>query len=570
MSRIRLYSTALIWSMLSSLAVAAGEEDHLRAVADGYMAAMLELNQPDAYFSNLPNDRHDRFFDNSPQGLKKFADTEDTTLKGLMALDTSKLSPTAQIFLTTFQEKVEGKIGLRVCRQELWGVSQMGAAHTDLDLLVRFQPVSSADERRQALDRWHHAARWFEQEIKNLEQGLELGYSAPKRVVDRVLKQLRGITETEAASHPYMALAERGEDAAFVAQFQQLLEEYLLPAMLAYQEYLAGDYRARARDALGLHAQPDGRACYIAAYRYYTTLQRTPEQVFEIGSQAVANNKAGVSALGKEIYNTQNFEDTVASANADSSQRFESPEQMQAFYDAVVTRSIAAMPKYFHALPSTAMVVEPIPEHQQGSGRSAHYRPGNGERPGTFAYDPTGYAQETFGSAELVTVHEGFPGHHMQIGLAQDLEEFHPLQRTFWNSAYGEGWARYAEALSEEAGLYQSKSARILRRTWPARGMVVDPGLHLLGWSNEQAIEYLVASGRPNIAGDPDALLDRMAVLPAQLTAYDSGALEIFALRREMEQALGDDFDIKEFHRLVLMHGMVPLAQLRKQVEAGR
>jgi uncharacterized protein (DUF885 family) len=143
------------------------------------------------------------------------------------------------------------------------------------------------------------------------------------------------------------------------------------------------------------------------------------------------------------------------------------------------------------------------------------------------------------------------------------------LQRALWNSAYGEGWARYAEHLAEEAGLYRSKSARILRRTWPARGMVADPALHLLGWSNEQVVEFLAESGRPDIVGDPDALLDRMAALPAQLTSYDSGALEIFALREQMRESLGGAFDLRAFHRLVLMNGPVPLHYLRQQVTGG-
>ncbi|HSG34430.1 MAG TPA: DUF885 family protein, partial [Sphingomonadaceae bacterium] len=128
------------------------------------------------------------------------------------------------------------------------------------------------------------------------------------------------------------------------------------------------------------------------------------------------------------------------------------------------------------------------------------------------------------------------------------------------------GWARYSEALAEEMGLYQTRSGPIRRRAWPARGMVVDPGIHLFGWTREQAIEFMMESGRfPETMGDD--LVDRIAILPGQLTAYDSGGLEIVALRRQAEEALGDDFDIREFHDRVLENGTIPLPALRAHVE---
>jgi len=153
----------------------------------------------------------------------------------------------------------------------------------------------------------------------------------------------------------------------------------------------------------------------------------------------------------------------------------------------------------------------------------------------------------------------------MQVALVQDLEPFHAVESLFENSAFSEGWARYAESLAEEAGIYHSKSAKILRRTWPARGMVADTAMHLLGWSNQAVTKILSDSGKP-FSKFPDVMMDRMAAMPAQLTAYDSGALEIFALRKEVKQALGDKFDIKQFHHLILKNGNVPLAVLRQEV----
>jgi uncharacterized protein (DUF885 family) len=559
-------------SILSAQWSTAGDADALRdqlsADAQTYMEALLEAQQPMAYFSDLPLERHDRFFDNSPAGLARLQAAEDTALASLRRLSTSDFpDPQLAAFYANFRETLESEVELRICKAELWGVNHMNGAQVGLDLLVRIQPVASADDKQDALSRWQHAAAYFDQEIDNLERGLQQGYSAPKRVVQRVITQLEAITNAPAGEHPYMALTQRADDPAFTVKFQTLLEKQLLPALDRYRTYLAEDYLPRAREALGIHAIPRGRECYIALYRHYTSLQRTPEQVYQLGLATVEGNKQTVKDLGKAIYGTDSFSAAVATANSDTSQTFKSPEAMHAFYVAVVERAKATTLRYFYTMPAIKLVVQPIPPHQQGSGQSAHYLPGTPERPAEFAYDPTTFAQENFGSAEIVSVHEGYPGHHLQIALVQGQEAFHPLQGSFWSSAYGEGWARYAEALAEEAGIYRSKSARILRRSWPARGMVADPGMHLLGWSNEQVAEFLRASGAPHIAEDPDKLMDRMATIPAQLTSYDSGALEIFALRELLQQARGDRFDLKEFHQLILQQGSVPLSLLREQVE---
>ncbi len=155
----------------------------------------------------------------------------------------------------------------------------------------------------------------------------------------------------------------------------------------------------------------------------------------------------------------------------------------------------------------------------------------------------------------------------MQVAVAQSVAGLHDVTQIIWFSGPGEGWARYSEALAEEMGLYETTTGPIKRRAWPARGMVVDPGIHLFGWTREEAIEFMSESGRfADSLGDQ--MVDRIAILPGQLTAYDSGGLEILALRRQTEEALGERFDIRQFHERVLENGTIPLQQLRIHVEA--
>jgi uncharacterized protein (DUF885 family) len=222
------------------------------------------------------------------------------------------------------------------------------------------------------------------------------------------------------------------------------------------------------------------------------------------------------------------------------------------------------MPRYFGRVPTQHVSVEPIPAYEDGAGASSHYEPpqANGT-PGIYRISLLRPGGTTRSEAEVTAFHETWPGHHLQIAYAQRIRDAHPLMQLIFNSGYVEGWARYAESLSEEAGLYHTEYAKLQRRAWPARGMVVDPGIHAFGWTREQAIAFIMEAGRDNeqTAGN---LVDRIAAIPGQLTAYDSGAQEFFALRREAEATLGNKFDIRAFHDAVLGNGTIPLPMLRE------
>ncbi|MFT5453343.1 MAG: hypothetical protein ACI9N9_002849 [Enterobacterales bacterium] len=542
-------------------------EEALKELAQDYYNITIEIAQPYAYFNDLPLPSHEKFIKNTPHSLKEYRASEDRILNQLYKIDTAKINNSrASIFYAKFVEKLESSKEERVCRSELWNLSHMFGAHTLLDFLVKVQPIATEKNKQDAIQRWSAVANYYEQEIKNLNQGLKLGYSAPKRVVKRLISQLKKLTALDISQHPFLALLKESTDKQFNEQFTELLEQSLIPALTHFTHYLSSTYLPKARSKLGLHAIPNGRACYMALYRGYTTLKRTPEKIFDIGYAEVDKNTASVIALGKELYGTSTFAGAIEKANQDKSQMFSSSDEMHSFYVEVVGRSKVAMKDYFLTNPLIELEVEPIPEYQRGSGRSAHYNQGSKDRTAKFHYDPSTFPLQNYGSGEIVTVHEGYPGHHMQIALVQDFKPFHAIESLFDNAAYAEGWARYAESLAEEADIYQSKSAKILRRTWPARGMIADTAMHLLGWSNQAVAKILSDSGQ-SFSRAPGVMMDRMAAMPAQLTAYDSGALEIFALRKEVEAAQGEQFDIKQFHGLILKNGNVPMAVLRDQIK---
>ncbi len=537
------------------------------AVADDYYAHALSTSPEIAYFAGIELERHDGLSDNSPEALAANDAVIDDLLARLSEVDADELvGKTAWITHALLLEELEGDVGLRVCRNEVWNVNQMGGWHSGYSQIAQLQPVGSAEAREQSLARWSKFPGFIDQEIENLDSGIELGYSAPKVVVERVVNQVDGLIGLGVDKSPFFSPAVRDGDDAFTAATRELVEEQINPALRRYRDYLAGPYMDGAREALSITANPNGRACYDASLRSYTTLQRSGEGVYELGKQTVEANKAAVIELGKAAYELTSFEEIMQRAKSDPGDRFTNREELLESSREMVKRAEAEMPNWIGTMPDQPVEVVPFEEHEEGTGRSAHYRPGTDERPGEYRIPLHKPEDQSRGNAESVAFHEAWPGHHLQVAFAKSIEGLHPVNDLIWFAGPGEGWARYSEALAEEMGLYLTTTGPIKRRAWPARGMVVDPGIHLFGWTREEAIEFMMEAGRfPDSMGDD--MVDRIAILPGQLTAYDSGGLEIVALRREAEAALGDDFDIGEFHDRVLENGTIPLPALRAHIE---
>ena len=536
-------------------------------VADAYYAHVMSTTPETAYFAGVDIERHDGLHDNGLAARAARNAATDAMLAELQAVDSDALlGDPAWITYVYLLEELEGNAGLRVCRTELWNVNQMGGWHSAYAQVAQLQPVGTEELRAQALTRWSKFEAYIHQEIGNLGEGLKLGYSAPKTVVQRVVDQVDGLLALETEQSPFYSPAARDDDEAFAAATRAIVEEQIVPAMRRYREFLAGPYMESARDEIAITANPDGRECYDASLRSYTTLSRSAEDVFELGKQTVEANKASVVALGKAAYELTDFNEILQRAKSDPTDRFADQDELLEFSREMVARAEAEMPNWVETMPRQPVIVVPFEEHEEGTGRSAHYRPGTDERPGEYRIPLHNPGDQTRGNAESTAFHEAWPGHHLQVAFAKSIEGLHPVTEIIWFSGPGEGWARYSEALAEEMGLYTTTTGPIKRRAWPARGMVADPGIHLFGWTREEAIDFMMEAGRfPESMGDQ--MVDRIAILPGQLTAYDSGGLEILALRREAEEVLGDDFDIREFHDRVLENGTIPLPALREHVE---
>lgn len=542
--------------------------DVINQVADRYYEWRLATVPEYAYFSAITIDRHDGLYDNSLAALQEEQAVVDELLAEVMTVDGESLRGSPEwISYALLEQQLRSFVARRVCRQELWDVNQMGGWHSAYTRIATLQPVDTAEFREQAIARYSKLPAYIDVEIDNLRTGIEQGYSAPRTVAQRVIAQVDGLLAASTENSPFYSLAQRANDEEFSAAVRALIEQQLNPALQRYRDFLHDEYLLAAREELSVTANPNGRECYEASLRTYTTLDRSGKDVYELGQATVAANRASVVEKGRSAYELDDFAAIIERAKNDPADRFSSREELLEFSRAAVKRAEAEMPNWVGRMPTQAAEVVPFAPHEEGTGRSAHYNRGNASRPAEYRIPLDKPEDRSRGNSEATAFHEIWPGHHLQVATFQAVEGLHPVTNMIWFSGPGEGWARYSEALAEEMGLYETTTGPILRRAWPARGMVVDPGIHLFGWTREQAKAFVMESGRFP-ASMADDMVDRIAILPGQLTAYDSGGLEILALRRLAEDTLGDDFDIREFHDRVLENGSIPLGYLRQHVES--
>lgn len=546
-------------------------QDEIVQIADDYLAGFVEHYPFAIIFSGLSERvtiSDDAFPDNSPEGLAAFHALEDDLAERLTDLDGHEWSNTSDFVLyETLREAITANIGLRVCYRPWWGVNHMSGWQNGFARIAEAQPFETVPQRMAALSRWSQLPGYIAQEQVWLEEGMLNNYSAPKRVVARVVAQLDNLIEGGAENLPFVAFANGINDPEFRAEVGRLAADDMLPAIQAYRDFLRDVYLPKARDDLSISALPDGEACYEALLRDYHSVAIGSADTFARGFKTVEANKQGVVERGEAMFGLSQFADILERVKTDPENRFTSEEALIEYTRDLIPESREKVSAFFNALPAQDVIVEPFPDYLKGTGQSSRYeqKPLK-EGPGIYRINTDNWAIDTRGGAEITAAHEGWPGHHLQIATSHTLSDRHPILSLLRSTAFVEGWARYSEALAEEAGIYESGYGQITRRAWPARGMVVDPGLHVQGWTIDEAVAFLMESGRFD-EESANRMLDRIAAIPGQLTAYDTGGLEIFALRAEAADRLGDDFDIREFHDRVLENGALPVSALRSHVQ---
>ncbi|MBT8400781.1 MAG: DUF885 domain-containing protein [Rhodothermia bacterium] len=564
------------------MAVGTGCEQSIDSSADAVQRAdEIAAEYVDAYYHQFPEEAYevgypetpmDRFGDRSQEALAEWQAQEDAWLSELQQMGIERVRGTAAELAFSFASwRLQASVDKRVCRQDLWNVSPtFNGWQAIIPATLSQQPVDTPEARADALARIRDLPRYIDTEVSNLKTGLEQGYSAPRSNVDAVLRQIQNILDSSPKDSPFYDPAERAANAEFAGQYETVLSDAVYPAVQRYHDFLANEYRPAARTAIAVTADPGGEACYAAMIRFNTSLNLSPEQIHENGHEQMARIEAEVREIGRRSFGLEDPKELFQLVRTDSRYTFESGDEVLAYARAAVDRGKRAVPDWFGFIPEAEVIVRPFPEFMKRSG-GGFYSAGatDGSRPGT--YELGIYRPETISKAgiEATAFHETYPGHHMQVSVGLERAGLHPVLKYFFFSGSGEGWALYTERLADEMGLYSSDVDRLgllSNEALRAARLVVDPGMHALGWSRQQAIDYMLdhtAESENSIVSE----VDRYIATPAQATAYMTGSSEIRRLRHKAEAEMGDRFDIKVFHDKIIEDGTVTLGMLRDKIQ---
>ncbi|MEN8720338.1 MAG: DUF885 domain-containing protein, partial [Oceanococcaceae bacterium] len=360
------------------------------------------------------------------------------------------------------------------------------------------------------------------------------------------------------------------ERAAFTTAVRGLYASQLRPALLGLQVYMQQTYIPGAVRATGLSNLPNGADWYAYEARRFTTTAHTPQEIHDIGKAEVARISDALRDVMAEVGFRGSIRQFVAKTRQDPRWYYTDPEALLKDYRALAMVVSARLPRLFQRFAALPYGIEAIPAFRARGSSAAYYLPGSAEfgRPGVFYVNTTRLDESPKYEMEALLLHEGAPGHHFQIARAQELDDVPAFRKHGRFTAYTEGWGLYAESLGPELGLYADPYSRFGALTfemWRAVRLVADTGMHALGWSRDQAIEYFEeTTGRPR--GRIEAEVDRYLVMPGQALAYKMGEILIRDLRAQAEQALGTGFDVRAFHEVVLNAGAMPLAVLEERV----
>ncbi|HYG65728.1 MAG TPA: DUF885 domain-containing protein [Thermoanaerobaculia bacterium] len=502
-------------------------------------------------------------------------------LEELKRIDRSKLPAEDVVSAEIFESELED----RIADYELGGWQMPFNAdsgfHSDFAFLAAqttFRSVKDYDNYIRRLRQW---PRYMNEQIELMRVGLGRGMTVPRAVLDgydaTISAHLVEDPEQSVFYGPFRDLAQNlpalpaAERQRLEREGRQVVTEAMVPGYRTFLDFYQKEYLPKARTTLGASELPEGRAFYAQQIRHFTTLDLTPEEIHRTGLAEVER----IDREMKEVIRQTGFQGDFAAflQHLRTDRRFY-PENGEALLKQaawIAKRMDGKLPALFGRLPRLPYTVEPVPDHIAPKYTSGRYfePPQGGTQPGTYWVNV--YKPETrpLYNLEALTLHEAVPGHHLQISLARELEGLPEFRRFLYISAFGEGWGLYSEWLGLEAGFYTdpySNFGRLTYEMWRACRLVVDTGLHAMGWTRQQALDYM-ASHTALPLHEVETETDRYISWPGQALAYKMGELKIKELRRRAEKELGPRFDVRAFHDAVLGSGSIPLGVLEMNVD---
>jgi uncharacterized protein (DUF885 family) len=506
------------------------------------------------------------------------------SLAALRRIDRTRLSGERQISYDAFlHDKREDAAWLQPDIRALTAVrpfNHFGGLHVELPALLAkgsaLRYDSEADYKRN-LAVLRAIPALLDNSVLRFRQGMASGITEPQRTVEIMIAQLDALLEQPVEQSAFVSSVQDFPDSVSAAQqpeitsaFENAVRSEVLPAYRRLRAFLADEYLPAARVSTGLSAMKGGAGLYRMLIERHTTLPLDPDAVHQLGLSEVARIQHQMDGVRRQLGDAGNLAAFFDKIRTDPRFHPRTAGDLAEGFAATARKVDALAPAYFKRIPRTPLQIQAYPDYRARYEAGGSYNQGSadGRRPGIFFFNTFDLPSRFTSGIATLYLHEGAPGHHFQVSLAQENESLPDFQRFGGNNAFVEGWALYAETLGYPMGFYDDPlqhwgtlDDEMLR----AMRLVVDTGLHTKGWSRDQAIAYMLANSGMG-RSDAEAEVDRYIANPGQALSYKIGALTIQRLRREAEAALGAKFDIREFHEQVLGSGAIPLGVLEAKV----
>jgi uncharacterized protein (DUF885 family) len=570
----------LVLSTLALLTLPAQERDASQAfqsLIDREWEYRLERSPE---FASYLGDRryNDRWSDESLAAQQAEKEHARQVLADLAAIDRAKLKPAEQINYDLFKKRAEENLRFREFNLQLMPVDQMNGLQ-DLDDLSNRVPLETVKDYEDWITRMRRLPELINQTTTLMREGMKQKLMHPKIILQGVPAQLAVQLESDPKKHPFYKPLTRIPASISAADRQRLEEQaqaaitnQVVPAYRKFHEFFTKEYLPASYDQVGIWQVPNGEKIYSFSAERYTTTSYTPQQIHEIGLAEVKRIRAEMETIKVKTGFQGTLKDFFKYLRTDPKFFYRSGPELLDAYRAMAKSIDPHLTKIFRTLPRTPYGVIPVPDAMAPTQTTAYYWPpsADGKRPGYYYVNL--YQPESRPKWEMLalSLHEAVPGHHLQIALAQEQRELPNFRRYSNFTAFTEGWGLYAESLGEDMGLYAadpySKFGQLTYEMWRAVRLVVDTGMHSMKWDRQKAIDFFLENA-PKTELDVTNEINRYIAWPGQALAYKSGELKIKELRARSQKQLGTNFDLREFHDVVLRNGALPLDVLEAQVD---
>ena len=566
--------------------VALGQETSSKQItADQELTELLdqvwdfELESSPLLATNVGDARgQDRLADDSPEAIEKRANRRSEFLAKLIAVRVEDLSEVKRIDHELLRQRLEGQLADFRFNTHLMPINNRGGFHIRFPELPRVMAPRSEQDFTNYIARLRDFDRYTDQQIDLLRGGINAGLVQPAIIMRDSLSQVESHIVDDLSKSLFLTnIAAESKSNLGRERWKQIRDQIedalrlsVIPAYQRFADFLKTEYLPACRGPVGASAMPMGREFYLDRIQRFTTIKISPEELHQTGVSENARIRAEMELIKQKVDFQGTLDDFLEHLRTDPKFYAKSAEELMQTAALILKRADGRLPELFGHLPRIPYGLREIPAYVAPQTTAAYYWPPatDGTRGGVYYLNTYNLSSRPLYQLEALSLHEAVPGHHLQLAIQAELEDLHPISRESNFTAFIEGWALYSERLGKDIGFYKDPYqdfGRLSMEAWRASRLVVDTGLHWLGWSRQKAIAYMTA----NTALSPHnivAEVDRYIGWPGQALAYKTGELAISRIRRQAEKTLGEEFDLRSFHDRVLEAGSIPLPMLEQRI----